>query len=184
MQATFRAQPFFTKQQWKSCLKSIIRKILKSLISNINFENYCILCMQKLFGQTTKQPLNNFEPQKPWKYKQLWGSNFWFMGENTVQTNIWQNLCCSKEISLQKCTVMQYLTQKWSCMYIWVSTNSFSFQSYLGRPFNGEGVEPFSKKNFVGKKYREIVLRGGTNDQIVLRGKKFHKIYFLVIWTV
>ena len=27
----------------------------------------------RLFGQTTKQPLNNFEPQKPWKYKQFWG---------------------------------------------------------------------------------------------------------------
>ena len=26
-----------------------------------------------LFGQTTKQPLCNFEPWKPWKYKQLWG---------------------------------------------------------------------------------------------------------------
>ena len=40
------------------------------------------------------------------------------------------------------------------------------------------------EKNFVGKMYREIVLHGGTNDQIVLRGKEFHKIYFLVIWTV
>ena len=26
-----------------------------------------------LFGQTTKQPLSNFELGKPWKYKQLWG---------------------------------------------------------------------------------------------------------------
>ena len=26
-----------------------------------------------LFGQTTKQPLNKFEIQKSWKYKQLWG---------------------------------------------------------------------------------------------------------------
>ena len=26
-----------------------------------------------LFGKTTKQPLSNFEPEKPLKYKQLWG---------------------------------------------------------------------------------------------------------------
>ena len=26
-----------------------------------------------LLGQTTKQPLCNFEPRKPWKYKQNWG---------------------------------------------------------------------------------------------------------------
>ena len=26
-----------------------------------------------LLGQSTKQPLSNFEPWKPWKYKQLWG---------------------------------------------------------------------------------------------------------------
>ena len=25
-----------------------------------------------LLGKTTKQPLSNFEPGKPWKYKQLW----------------------------------------------------------------------------------------------------------------
>ena len=30
------------------------------------------LAKYSLFGQTTKQSLNNFEPQKPWKYKQLW----------------------------------------------------------------------------------------------------------------
>ena len=24
-------------------------------------------------GQTTKQPLSNFQPKKSWKYKQLWG---------------------------------------------------------------------------------------------------------------
>ena len=39
----------------------------------MNLENYCILCRHRSFGQTTKQPLNNFEPQKPWKYKQFWG---------------------------------------------------------------------------------------------------------------
>ena len=25
------------------------------------------------YDQTAKQTLNNFEPIKPWKYKQLWG---------------------------------------------------------------------------------------------------------------
>ena len=39
----------------------------------MNLENYCICRRHKLFGQTTKQPLNNFDPQKPWKYKQFWG---------------------------------------------------------------------------------------------------------------
>ena len=39
----------------------------------MNLENYCIPSRHRLFGQTTKQPLNNFEPQKPWKYKQFWG---------------------------------------------------------------------------------------------------------------
>ena len=36
----------------------------------MNLENYCILRRHRLFGQTTKQPLNNFEP---WKPNQLWG---------------------------------------------------------------------------------------------------------------
>ena len=27
----------------------------------------------RLLGQTTKQPLSNFESQRPWKYKQFWG---------------------------------------------------------------------------------------------------------------
>ena len=55
-----------------SCFQSIINTILKS-ISILNLENYCIRCRHRLFGQTTKQPLNNFEPQKSWKYKQFWG---------------------------------------------------------------------------------------------------------------
>ena len=38
----------------------------------LNPENYCIPRRHRLFGQTTKQPLNYFEPGKPWKYKQLW----------------------------------------------------------------------------------------------------------------
>ena len=43
-----------------SFLKSIIGKILKSLIIN-----YCILRRHMSFDQTTKQPLTNFEHQKP-----------------------------------------------------------------------------------------------------------------------
>ena len=35
--------------------------------------------------------------------------------------------------------------------------------------------------NFAGKIYMEIVQHGATNDQIILKGKEFHKIYFLVI---
>ena len=39
----------------------------------MNLESYCIRSRHLLFGQTTKQPVNNFETQKPWKYKQFWG---------------------------------------------------------------------------------------------------------------
>ena len=39
----------------------------------LNPENYCIPHRHRLLVQTTKQPLSNFDPQKPWKYKQLWG---------------------------------------------------------------------------------------------------------------
>ena len=35
-----------------------------------NNKNQIKIC---LFGQTTKQPLSNFEPWKSRKYKQLWG---------------------------------------------------------------------------------------------------------------
>ena len=42
-------------------------------MSILNPENYCIYLSHRLLGQTTKQPLSNFELQKPWKYKQLWG---------------------------------------------------------------------------------------------------------------
>ena len=38
----------------------------------LNPENYCIPRRHRLFRQTTKQPLSNFEPQKSWKYKHLW----------------------------------------------------------------------------------------------------------------
>ena len=35
--------------------------------------NYCIPRRHWLLGHTTKQSLRNFDPKKPWKYKQLWG---------------------------------------------------------------------------------------------------------------
>ena len=47
------------------CFKNImgIFRILKSLIILLlNLENYYIRRRHRLFGQTTKQPLNNFEP--------------------------------------------------------------------------------------------------------------------------
>ena len=36
-------------------------------------KNYCIPRRHRLIGQTTKQPSSNFEPRKPWKYKQFSG---------------------------------------------------------------------------------------------------------------
>ena len=40
-----------------------------------NAENHWNTLKTCLLGQTTKQPLSNFEPRKSWKYKQLegWG---------------------------------------------------------------------------------------------------------------
>ena len=48
-----------------SCLKNIVGKILKLVIMNINSESYkyCIPRRHKLPGQSTKQPLSNFEPR-------------------------------------------------------------------------------------------------------------------------
>ena len=42
-------------------------------MSTLNPENYCIIRRYRLLGQTTQQPLSNFDRQKAWKYKQLWG---------------------------------------------------------------------------------------------------------------
>ena len=39
----------------------------------MNLASYCILRGHRLFGQTTKQPGNKFEPQKSWKNKQFSG---------------------------------------------------------------------------------------------------------------
>ena len=52
------------------------------------------------------------------------------------------------------------------------------------------GGGTFSKKcfswgtNFGVKTYREIVLHEGTNDQMIPRGKEFHKMLFPFIWTI
>ena len=42
---------------------------------NMDFESCKLLHSSQtvLLGQTTKQALSNFEPWKPWKYKQLSG---------------------------------------------------------------------------------------------------------------
>ena len=39
----------------------------------MNPANYWIPRRHRLVGQTTRQPLSNFKPLKPWKYKQLSG---------------------------------------------------------------------------------------------------------------
>ena len=38
-----------------------------------NAENHWNTLKTCLFGQTTKQPLSDFESWKSWEYKQLWG---------------------------------------------------------------------------------------------------------------
>ena len=38
----------------------------------MNTKNYCIPHRQRILDLTTKQPLSNSKPQKPWKYEQLW----------------------------------------------------------------------------------------------------------------
>ena len=38
----------------------------------MNPESYCIPLRHRFLGLTTKQLWNNFEPQKPGKYKQFW----------------------------------------------------------------------------------------------------------------
>ena len=45
------------------------------MILNIGFASSKLpyFCRHRLPGQTTKQPLSNFEPQTTLKYKELWG---------------------------------------------------------------------------------------------------------------
>ena len=40
---------------------------------HLNPASHCNSWRYRLLGQTTKKPLSNFEPRKPWKYKQLSG---------------------------------------------------------------------------------------------------------------
>ena len=46
-----------------------IKKNLPFLYKQLAPENYCIPRRPRFLGQTTKQPLINFEPQKAGKYK-------------------------------------------------------------------------------------------------------------------
>ena len=48
-----------------------------------------ILDRHSLFGQTTKQPLGNFEPQKTWKYQELWVLR---SDPNCLQKNVAQHM--------------------------------------------------------------------------------------------
>ena len=56
-------------------LKALLGKFKNhwASITILSLENYCIPRRHRLVGQTTKQPLNNFEHQKPWKCKQFRG---------------------------------------------------------------------------------------------------------------
>ena len=79
---------------------------------------------------------------------------------------------------------MQYLAKKLSFIDIWVSTSSFCFQSYFGRPFHGEGGSFFQRNvfhvgtNFVGKMYRGIILHGGLMIRSYRGERSFTKSIF------
>ena len=66
-----------TKQQNFAVSKALFGKLWNhwSNISFLNSENYCIPHRLILLGQTTKQSLSNFEPQKPWNISNFegWG---------------------------------------------------------------------------------------------------------------
>ena len=71
-------------------------------------------------------------------------------------------------------------------MYNILPRNCFSYIS----EFQLVGMEDIFPKNafqgggganFAGRIYMEIVQHGATNDQIILRGKEFHKIHFPVM---
>ena len=55
----------------------------------MNPENCSIPRKYGSLRQTTKQPLSNFEPQKLWKYKQLWGLS---PDSSCLQKNKWITL--------------------------------------------------------------------------------------------
>ena len=64
-----------TKQQNFAVPEALFGKLWNngSNTSFLNSENCSIPHRLSWFGQTTKHSLSNFEPQKPWKYKQCWG---------------------------------------------------------------------------------------------------------------
>ena len=65
----------------------------------MNLENYCISCRHILFGQTTKQPLNRFKPQKAWKYKQPLGlmpDSSCLQKNNSNITDLWGKILNEK----------------------------------------------------------------------------------------
>ena len=89
-----------------------------------------------------------------------------------------------------------YLARKLSLIFEFQLV-PFAFSLILGEPFMVSPPPPkewggglFSKKcfsggkNFMGKIYRGIALHGGINDQIIPRGKEYHKMYFPVIWAL
>ena len=43
----------------------------------MEYKNQCIPHGHALLDQTTRQPLRNFMPQKPWKYQQLWEMSYY-----------------------------------------------------------------------------------------------------------
>ena len=74
---------FFLCNNRKIAVKSTVHQntaVSKSLLgefenhwseaSILNPQSYCNPRRHNALGQTTKQPLSDFEPRKPWKYKQ------------------------------------------------------------------------------------------------------------------
>ena len=64
-----------TKQQNFAVPEALFGKLWNngSNTSFLNSENCSIPHRLSWLGQTTKHSLSNFDPQKPWKYKQCWG---------------------------------------------------------------------------------------------------------------
>ena len=54
----------------------------------MNPGNYWIPLIYRLLGQSTKQPLSNFEPLKFWKQKQLWELRLDFEKWRTIGVNV------------------------------------------------------------------------------------------------
>ena len=56
-----------TIQQNLVVSKALLGKLSLTINIDLNSENYCISRRHRLLSYTTKQPLSNFEPQKPRK---------------------------------------------------------------------------------------------------------------------